>query len=153
MDKDRKPSLSSSNPFQSSTLTFGDDQQVLQVWKTRSCSLSSTTPAAVGGIVEPVGRPRRGLRIVDWQRSSGDRAFQKFVTTAVISRKQVGLPACRYQCSRRLHDIMSPANPNEKPWDEVTLNEVWDSGKALARKAWNKTSRRMRVAAGILVFL
>lgn len=48
---------------------------------------------------------------------------------------------------------MSPVNPNEKSWDEVTLNEVWDSGKVLARKAWGKTSRRMRVTAGILVFL
>ena len=48
---------------------------------------------------------------------------------------------------------MSPANPNEKSWDEVTLNEVWDSGKALAYKAWARTSRRMRVAAGILIFL
>lgn len=48
---------------------------------------------------------------------------------------------------------MSLANPNEKPWDEVTLNELWEQGKTLSHRAWNKTSRRMRAAGAVLIFL
>lgn len=44
-------------------------------------------------------------------------------------------------------------SPQTHTVDDMTLNDLWDSGKALALAVWARTSRRMRMGAAFLVFL
>ncbi|KAK1765785.1 hypothetical protein QBC33DRAFT_543959 [Phialemonium atrogriseum] len=37
--------------------------------------------------------------------------------------------------------------------DDVTMNDVWDKGKALTLRAWGRSTRRMRISGAFIIFL
>lgn len=37
--------------------------------------------------------------------------------------------------------------------EETTMNDVWDKAKAASMTVWGRTTRRMRLAGAVLIFL